>query len=188
MKLIGKYAFEENLLVSLSFLPGKKIEIGKGAFMTNYLKILSLPSRVEEIGDEAFADNHLESLRIEYGIKKIGNKAFFDNLLTSLDVPYGIETIGRDAFRKNKITALKIGGPAIIDSGAFFENPLKNITLHTLIDYSPFEGDGKDAKFSIGKVRIFNECRNVRGIDWKTRIICKSHKDVSLRDVKWRGN
>ena len=70
---------------------------------------MTIPNRVTTIGQLAFANNYLESVSIPNSVTSIGEFAFAWNKLTCLTIGVGVTSIG--------------------GIGAFYRNPLVNVTI-----------------------------------------------------------
>ena len=133
VKVIGAYAFYNNMKANVTLNEGLEI-IGECAFMDTYaLSSIKIPSTVTTIGYAAFSNSSgLESLTITTNnskLKSIGAYAFYATGITSVTIPKSVTEIGACAFSDcYYLTTVTFegGGSAGIALGTVYFNTAKD--------------------------------------------------------------
>lgn len=136
-RIIGEYAFSNNIHIEDVVLPEGIVMIGEGAFSYGSLKGINLPDSLLIIDDMAFYYcPDLSGVVLPGNLYVIGNMAFSDNWqMTTIDIPASVRVIGRGAFTWTGLTEVYLRtckfqyGDAVFDVSEQF-NPMRPITVH----------------------------------------------------------
>lgn len=136
-RIIGAYAFSNNIHIEEVVLPEGVVMIGKGAFSYGRLKSINLPESLLIIDDMAFYYcPDLSGVVLPSNLYVIGEMAFSDNWqMTTIDIPVSVRVIGRGAFTWTGLTEVYLRtcefqyGDAVFDVSEQF-NPMRPITVH----------------------------------------------------------
>ncbi len=156
VKSIGKGAFKNSKLNSITFESGSKIsEIEAEAFYGTYLSTIKLPDSVTEIGAYAFANcNFLSEISLGKNVKIIGDSAFRNcKVLEISSLPENLENLGSFAFYgcesiteitvpSAKKTGTYVFGKANSLKKVVFGDNVTDIGSYTFVEFS-FSGNVK---------------------------------------------
>ncbi len=134
--VIGDFSVGNCEIVNVDFnMCVDLIDIGLGAFYSNYMEIVDLDSCsiLRTIGSFSFSGNYISLLNISNcdSLERIGDMAFHSNLLQSIDLMECVKLkyIGSEAFKENPMTSFTLPTPNIPDS-TFLGWEDSNGTMH----------------------------------------------------------
>ena len=112
-------------------LPSSVKVVGKSAFMESTLTSISLPEGLTTIEDEAFSEcTQLTSVKLPGTLKTIGYGAFdYCTKLSSVTLPSGLKEIGQNAFSFCPISRIDIPAGVTIGRGAFVNTQVEKATI-----------------------------------------------------------
>ena len=148
LKKIGKNAFEQTNLESITIYPG--IDVGDYAYAGCVnLKTVHVAEGVTELKQATFYGlDNCETVILPSTLKKIGYRAFDRCGITEIELPEGLEEIGEEAFENSEIKELKIPASVKkIDARAFYS--MDKLTKVEFADGAKLESVGAYA---------FNHC------------------------------
>ena len=138
LKVIGKNAFENNFISSLT-IPNNELNnivINDFAFKNNNIISVNLGKSVISIGSQVFYDNNIENLILSENLKEIGGNAFANNKISDLNFYNKLEIIDQGAFENNMLTKVEFPNSLIsIGTGAFENNLITSLEIPKNVNY-----------------------------------------------------
>ena len=203
VEYIGANAFANNSISGVLTLPEGIEYLGSGVFADNSISgTLTLPEGIEYLGSDVFANNSISSVVLPNKKISIPPGTFENNSITKLIIPNADISISPNAFAHNGIEELIIpDGIKIIDgfafnkireiiipssvtqiaTGAFSDNPLRNVTCNT--ETPPSESN----PFSDATIYVPSGTGSTYRQQWSDALIVDDSDDIISINVKTAG-